>query len=398
MNKPLKPLYNQNNNTAPQNYFNQRLDIEAKEGLKHLSPEQIKKLADEQKFNIKAKMALFGLLYSFVFLLGLIISILHFSGATVNDTTSAQFSNQQTVNSYTNDLPYEDSTQEEPLTYEDAVVLGIMMTCLFTIPSSVCGAIHFTIMTKQLKKNDEEHALVSLKKRLAAPLKLQIEHENDQLSIPSKNFTITKTFKLFTKIKAVQKVFLDENNKMFAIKNERGVFRPQKYSDLINYEVYENGNSILEGKTGRAIVGGLVGGSAGAIIGSSASREMKGTCTDLQIIIHINDPTCTPIILTYIQRDNLDKDSSAYRKIRESLQQICSQLQFILNQKNLAEAEKVNTLLKESSNIQKSINLQQSAHQAPTKKEELLELKELFDEGLISEEEFNQKRKKILGL
>jgi hypothetical protein len=62
------------------------------------------------------------------------------------------------------------------------------------------------------------------------------------------------------------------------------------------------------------------------------------------------------------------------------LRNACSTIEFIINNKELlAESE-----------IEKN--------EPMTKKEQLLELQELLDEGLISEEEFKDKKRQILGL
>ena len=66
---------------------------------------------------------------------------------------------------------------------------------------------------------------------------------------------------------------------------------------------------------------------------------------------------------------------------KANFQECLSTFEFMINSKTMEEIEKINNSNNEKSN-----------------KDKLLELKEMLDEGLITQEEYDQKKKQILGL
>ena len=151
------------------------------------------------------------------------------------------------------------------------------------------------------------------------------------------------------------------------------------FKDIFNYEVYENGDSVVKGTAGKSLIGGLFFGLGGMIVAGNTKRKTEEICSELKLVIRINDIDNPQLTLTYID-SNIKKSSSTYKTIKESLRNACSTIEFIINNKELlAESE-----------IEKN--------EPMTKKEQLLELQELLDEGLISEEEFKDKKRQILGL
>ena len=418
--------------------YEQRLERTAKERLNAMSPSEIHALAETRRHSLRKKRIGFGILWISLFCIFLLLSIVGWAGGFADDTTSAYQSQTQTIcieenrqaspvtynnpsknayvdmyddfykdayNYYDDNYYYDDDDSYEPTTYSDSVGMGVVY-CFFSLVFATFMILHFALIHKHISKSDAEIALILIKNQIARDVKLAMEKEADQNAVPYPNFIITKTIKLWTKAPIEQKLFLDEPKKKFTIKIGDKFYPLYNYTDVIRYEVYENGNTVLEGRTGRAIAGGLIGGAAGAIIANSGSREVKGTCSDLQLIIHLNDPNCTHVVLNYVQRKEIDKDSSDYRRIREDLQTICAQLEFMMNQKNMQESQKIHNYWEQSISLQES-NLQakqasattSASAPAPTdKRAQLSELKSLLDDGFITQEEYDQKRKQILGL
>ncbi len=196
--------------------------------------------------------------------------------------------------------------------------------------------------------------------------------------IPSTSLTILASGWSSTKL------LINNNTKEFVYQRGKYSSKVYKFSDLINYEVYENGKSRVQGRAGSALIGGAFFGLGGLIIGSSMSRKINEKCNQLKLIIRLNDFNCPQIVITYVDNVDWNKNGSNYRNMKKNLQSVCSMLEFMLNEKTLEQSSTVKQVEKTSE--QKS------------QKEQLQELKEMLDDGLITQEDFEQKKKQILGL
>ncbi len=195
--------------------------------------------------------------------------------------------------------------------------------------------------------------------------------------IPSTSLTILASGWSSTKL------LINNNTKEFVYQKGKYSSKVYKFSDLINYEVYENGKSQVQGRAGSALIGGAFFGLGGLIIGSSMSRKINEKCNQLKLIIRLNDFNCPQIVITYVDNVDWDKNGWTYRNMKENLQSVCSMLEFMLNEKTL---EQSSTVKQEETSEQKS------------QKEQLQELKKMLDDDLITQEDFEQKKKQILGL
>ena len=113
------------------------------------------------------------------------------------------------------------------------------------------------------------------------------------------------------------------------------------------------------------------------------SRSIEEKCKELKLFIRLNDIDCPQIILVYAHNVDLDKSGWTYRKMKENVQSVCSILEYMLNEKTLEQScaiEHEEKTVKSSS------------------KEQLQELKEMLDDGLITQEDYEKKKKQILGL
>lgn len=190
-----------------------------------------------------------------------------------------------------------------------------------------------------------------------------------------KSLTITKDFGSYIKF--------DENNRKWFVPDGPfgGVKNPVIYSfdDIIAFELLEDGNSITKGGTGRAIVGSLFGG-VGAIVGASTGkRKTKSTCTKLQIKITVNNMS-TPAVYINLIVSETKTDGFIYKTAYSSAQNILSVLQVICeNNKTLHETTSESTVVTSSA-------------------DEIIKYKNLLDQGIITQEEFDTKKKQLLSL
>lgn len=132
------------------------------------------------------------------------------------------------------------------------------------------------------------------------------------------------------------------------------------------------------GTIGRAIVGGMIAGDAGAIIGAATAQN---AIMSFQIVIYrenITEPTLSiNLINTKTRTDSVD-----YEAATRFASSVSSSIKAIISKTR-------NQIQSERSNANKN--------NASSVADELLKYKTLLDEGLLTREEFEEQKKKLLN-
>lgn len=153
-----------------------------------------------------------------------------------------------------------------------------------------------------------------------------------------------------------------------------------KLSDIQDVSLSEDNKTLVEsrGGTGGALVGGLLFGATGAIVGSSTKKVTTNVqVSSLQVKILTRNVEA-PVINIEFLGGVVSKDSWIYQKGAKAAEQIYSTLQSYLATRNQ--------------------NQESQKTRREDVGEELRQLKQLLDEGIISQEDFDQKKKQLLGL
>lgn len=196
-------------------------------------------------------------------------------------------------------------------------------------------------------------------------------------------------FKPFNPTKTVSSYFaMDDNSEQWAI--AKGLFpsykncTPYDYADIVDFELLEDGSSISRGGLGRALVGGALFGGVGAIVGGvTGKKKNKLTCTSLMIKITVND-TARPVEYIKFITSSTYKTGLVYKSAYKNAQEIMSLLQLIANKVCEKKAAAQNP----------PVVVMQSVSAV----DEIRKLKELLDDGIISQDEFEAKKKQLLGI
>ncbi|CZR77502.1 TPA: SHOCT domain-containing protein [Clostridioides difficile] len=207
------------------------------------------------------------------------------------------------------------------------------------------------------------------------PTKLEVERaieSKDTKEEELKNFNPTK--------KILKLIEFDDDNKKFIVLNgfnrEKVSLNVYNYSDVIEYELLENGETVTKGGIGRALAGGVLFGGVGAVVGGvTAKRKTKAFIDSLKIKITLNNLSNPSVYVNLIQL-RTKSNSSIYKMAYSSAQEILSILSIIVKDNEDG-------------------NLQDKPDDAI---QQVKGLKELLDLGAITEEEFNTKKKELLNL
>lgn len=104
------------------------------------------------------------------------------------------------------------------------------------------------------------------------------------------------------------------------------------YTDIMDYELIEDGNSITKGGLGRAVAGGVLFGGVGAIVGGvTGGKKTTQTCSKLQIKIVINDID-SPILYIDLITVETKKDNPVYKNAIDAAQEIIAVLQIMCSE------------------------------------------------------------------
>lgn len=151
------------------------------------------------------------------------------------------------------------------------------------------------------------------------------------------------------------------------------------YEDIVSFEVMEDGETISSGGLGRALVGGVLFGGAGAVVGAVTAKRKKKYCNNLQVKLIINDINTPTLYVSFIN-GNTKINSNEYKSAYSEAQDLASILQIICDkQKEITNDDPID-------------------HDSKSLAKKMKQFKELLDDGIITQEEFDKKKKELLDL
>ncbi|NMC57004.1 MAG: SHOCT domain-containing protein [Eubacteriaceae bacterium] len=227
------------------------------------------------------------------------------------------------------------------------------------------------------------NALKKTKEQVRSDIELHSRLNNKNNFIISKKIgnyiefdDINRQFRVFDGLNEIG-IFIDS---LLGEKKNSTIY---SYDDIIEFELIEDGSTVTKGGLGRAVVFGALTGPAGAIVGEiTGKKTTKSIINSLKIKITVNN-FYKPAVYINLIDVKTKTNSIMYRSIYEITQQILSTFTLIIKQNEL---KKSNEISKEFKNNQYSAA------------EEIRKFKELLDEGIITQEEFDEKKKQLLNI
>lgn len=147
--------------------------------------------------------------------------------------------------------------------------------------------------------------------------------------------------------------------------------------DVINCEIVENGKTVNKSGLGSAVVGGLAFGTTGAVVGAIAGKKAVEYCNSLSVEIDVDYGQPQPLRLFVPFIDVKTKtDSSTYTVFKKSAETLYKEISSIIAHYHPQEAVVTNAPISNADEIRK--------------------FKQLLDDGIITEEEFEKKKQELL--
>lgn len=150
------------------------------------------------------------------------------------------------------------------------------------------------------------------------------------------------------------------------------------YDDIIDYELLEDGESVTKGGLGRAVVGGVLLGGVGAVVGGvTGKKKTKTLINSLKIKITVNNISIPSVYIGLLMTQT-KSNSIIYKAAYSQAQQILSMLSIISSKREIERNEE--------------------SVQPISVSDELIKLKALLDDGVLTKEEFETQKNKILSI
>ena len=177
----------------------------------------------------------------------------------------------------------------------------------------------------------------------------------------------------------------DVNQYVFILTPSKSYFL--LYSDLVSVSYEENGNDVYNKSLGGAVVGGLLFGGVGAIVGGSTAKAKQNKEISKMVIKILKKDTANPNIRLVIYSGVILKtknsaDNMRYAELMKEVSGIKDIFSVILD---IADNQKKSSIDGESVSSPVSVA------------DELTKLANLKTQGILSEEEFEKQKAKLLG-
>ncbi|MGL5436375.1 MAG: SHOCT domain-containing protein [Lachnospiraceae bacterium] len=179
---------------------------------------------------------------------------------------------------------------------------------------------------------------------------------------------------MFKQTKKIEKyLFIDESKNWFQIPAYGSLVFD--INDIVNYEVIEDGESLTKGGLGSAIAGGVLFGGVGAVVGGiTGGKTTKKVIQELRVKFVTRNPIYPEIYINILTTGKIKSGSILYNAYYGHLQSILTALTLMKNAAQDQETSKISSA------------------------DEILKYKNLLDQGIITQDEFEAKKKQLLGL
>jgi hypothetical protein len=183
-------------------------------------------------------------------------------------------------------------------------------------------------------------------------------------------------------------IFIDENQNSISLENKFGQISIYKYRDILSSEITSDGETIIStnrgSQLGGALLGGLIGGGIGAVIGGlSGSQTSESKIKNINLQIVVNDTKNPVFNITFLKSQlGVYKNSTEYKNSFESANYWYNLISVLIRKAD--EEDRIKETKKQPNIETLSIA------------DEISKLVSLKEQGILTEDEFNQQKLKLL--
>lgn len=166
--------------------------------------------------------------------------------------------------------------------------------------------------------------------------------------------------------------YVDTEKQQFKVGGYRNAANVFDFNQVSSYELVESDHTITSGGLGRSAVGAVAFGGVGAVVGAlTGGKKTKKVVENFKIKINLKSIE-TPVVYVELLIGKTKTNSLIYKDALEKADNILSILDYYSIQK-----ENINTTVGD---------------------DELLKFKKYLDEGIITQAEFDAKKRELLNL
>ncbi len=182
-------------------------------------------------------------------------------------------------------------------------------------------------------------------------------------------------------------IAIDESRAKVCVVKKNDSLRVERvisYKDILSSELYEDGETIVKtvrsSQIGGAVVGGLLLGGFGTVIGGLSGKKIqKNKINNLSLRVVVND-SVNPLLDVCFLNGETDKNSEIYKYVSEGARYWQARMDILIKR---AEKEDDATLRRNETST-------------ASLSDELRKLAELKNNGVLTDEEFNTLKEKML--
>lgn len=129
------------------------------------------------------------------------------------------------------------------------------------------------------------------------------------------------------KINSKTDVYVNDTNKVFFIRQGQEL-KTYEFNKILDYEVTQNNEIMVKGKSMATLAGGLLFGLGGAIVGSSGKRKQVNSVSNVNFNIYLNELN-NPQITLPLLTGRLKVNSYAYENLSKTVNELISVFKYI---------------------------------------------------------------------
>lgn len=205
------------------------------------------------------------------------------------------------------------------------------------------------------------------------------EEIKEHLRYRSENKKRIEAFRATREIQAGSYYFrVDDHKKQWYVGRKNTPNPPVfSFAEVVDYEYSEDGETITTGGVGRAAVGGMLFGATGAVIGGLTGGRTKSVVRSMKVKISLHNKYVKHCEIELLVRGaELKVGSMTYNFWKRTADNLLSAL---------------DSMVVESQNSGTETS-------APSSADEIRKYKQLYDDGIITQDEFEAKKRQLLGL